>query len=63
MYSQIAADSAIVRLPSFSTGTLPAGLRRRKSASCSQYRSSTSSTSIRFSAKERRTFRQKGDKG
>ena len=61
--AQIAADSVKIFPSIFNTGTLPAGLRRRKSASCSQYRSSTSCTSILFSAKLRRTLRQNGDNG
>ncbi len=63
IYSQIAWLSERTLVSIRSTGTLPAGLRRRKSGEGSQKRSSTSSTSIFFSASVSRTLRQKGDSG
>ena len=59
-YSKIAVEFASTRSLIRSTGTCPAGFMRRKSIRRSQGRSSTSSTSIFFSASTRRNLAAEG---
>ena len=61
--AQIGALSVRTRPSMRRIGSLPAGLRRMNSTLFSQYRSSTSSTSSRFSARDSRTLRQNGERG